>query len=218
MSNSTEPAGINFLDFLFTLSMGNGIKELLLDGWSKEGRCPTSDESFNIGVFVLGFLTLTLSWFGYHAALAQRPHKYESGKDMIRFVLDVLLVIIYGLMMLQYKSINMVLFLLVVVFLIYVVWDIIKILKYKDEFRQKQGTKLTLYRREWVSFFWFLYTLFVYILQLSGLSNRSWILGLAMFGIVFYRVNKIFPLWERLFGVSHGYEMEKSLKIRHLKW
>lgn len=213
MSNSsTEPAGLDFLDFVFTVAMSVGltpellqvshIKGIISEDWVLKGRWPNSEEYFHLWVFSLGFLTLTLSWFGYHASIFTRPLKYNSGYGMVRFIMDVLLVVLYGVILISYKNFGVVLALHIVVYFLFLVWDGLKIYEYWPQFQQKTGGKLNRYRREWVTFVCFVLFL---ILGVSYFKFELWpevALTAALLITVFYRVNKIYPTWERAFGVN----------------
>lgn len=212
MSNGkSETAGLDFLDFIFTVAISvgltpevlqiQGVTGLLSEKWVQLGQWPSKDELFNLLVFFLGFLTLTLSWFGYHASIISRPLKYNSGFGMVRFIMDVLLVIIYGIILLHYKSFGAVLTLIIIIHFLFVIWDYLKIKEYKSEFQSKTGGKLKRYRREWVSLVCFI---LFFVLGVAFLNDlHRWLsLCLAILITVFYRVNKIYPTWERAFGVN----------------
>ena len=132
MTNSSdEPAGLDFLDFLFTVAISvgltpevlqiPGVSGFLSEEWQKSGRWPSTDEFFNIGVYLLGFFNLTLSWFWYHASIKTRPLNYFSGYGMTRFILDVLLIIMYGIMLIKYRSFNVAISILLIIYFIFAV-------------------------------------------------------------------------------------------------
>lgn len=229
-SKNDEPAGLDFLDFLFTVAMSvgltpellqvHGISGLLSEAWQQQGRFPTFDEWFGIGVFALGFLNLTLSWFGYHASIRSRPLKYHSGYGMARFIFDVSLVISYGVILIKYGSFGTVLVVLTLVYFVFVLWDLLKIGEYwkppasEDKPEKyfsvklneaRKGDKLwraylKAFRREWVTvvcFVFFVIFIFLYHLDL----NRWIVLMGALFTTLFYRFNKNHLTWERLVGV-----------------
>jgi hypothetical protein len=210
--NRPETAGLDFLDFIFTIAMSVGltpeilqvthIKGIISEEWIIQGRWPNPDEIFHLLIFSLGFLTLTLSWFGYHASIIFRPLRYDSTYGMIRFIMDVLLVVLYGVILISYKNFGVVLGLHIVVYFLFVVWDLLKIREHKATFKAKPGNNLQRYRREWVTFISFM---LFFALGVSYFWFELWPkvgLSLALLITVFYRVNKILPIWERLFGVS----------------
>jgi hypothetical protein len=216
MPNKDETAGLDFLDFLFTVAISvgltpellqvGGVTGLLSEAWQKEGRLPCTDELFNIGVFGLGFLNLTLSWFGYHASIRSRPLNYVRGYGMFRFLLDVVLVISYGIILIKFKSFYVVLALLLLVFIIFVVWDCLKIGEYWGEFKPKYESNgiLQAFRREWVSVFSCALFVVLGIAYFCFGLNRWITLVLAILISFFYRFNKFFPTWERFLGVKNA--------------
>lgn len=210
-NNSDETAGLDFLDFLFTVAISvgltpeilqiTGITGLLSEDWQQTGRWPSKDEAFNIGVYFLGFLNLTLSWFGYHGSIIARPLNYFSGFGMTRFVLDVLLVTMYGVMLVKYRNFDGALLLLLIIYSIFVVWDYLKVCEHwEKDFKNKQGTRLQRYRREWVSLFAFGIVALIAALYFLLHVNRWIALALAIFITVFYRFNKNHATWERRLG------------------
>lgn len=214
-----DTAGLDFLDFIFTIAMSIGltpellgnekIKGLLSEEWAINAQCPS--DFFNLGVFFLGFFNLTLSWFGYHGSIIKNPLTYGTIPGMVRFIIDVLLVIIYGVILIYFRFFKTVLFLLSLVYLLYVVWDLFKIKEHKEKYSLSGHSCVDIikcYRREFVSGFWFImfFALFVVYfgcgLALSDLGKWSALLAAILFTIL-YRVNKIIPLWEQLFGVRN---------------
>jgi hypothetical protein len=247
MPKNDETAGLDFLDFLFTVAISVGltpellqvfgITGLLSEAWQKEGRFPCGDELFNVGVFGLGFLNLTLSWFGYHASISSRPLNYFSGFGMVRFILDVSLVIMYGVILVKYKSFRVVLFLLLIVWLIFVIWDVLKIREYwRHEETSDKATKyfgvqldvarkefidwkprrikILVFRRELVSLVWCLAFIALPTLYFFSSVDRWVILIGALISTIFYRVNKNHPVWELLFGVDRKAMDRLSEKLK----
>ena len=237
MPNTDETAGLDFLDFLFTVSISigltpellgiNGISGLLSEDWQMVWRWPNASESFSLAVFILAFLNLTLSWFGYHASIKSRPLNYYSGYGMVRFILDVSLVIIYGVILLKYKTFTAVLSLLICVYVIFFIWDLLKIGEYheppagvsdSDKYFSVKLTKartanpswseskikLQVYRRELVTLVCCVLFIALGILYFC-VSLPQWLaLSGAMFISVFYRFSKNHLTWEKWIGLING--------------
>jgi hypothetical protein len=232
MPNNDETAGLDFLDLLFTVAISvgltpellqiSGLTGLLSEEWQKVGRWPNTNEFFGLGVFGLGFLNLTLSWFGYRASIKSRPLNYYSGYGMVRFILDVSLVIVYGVILLKYKSFGVVLSLLISVYVIFTIWDLLKIGEYhkspkgttdSDKYfsaklitAKKTTTlwraRLQVYRREVVTLVCCILFTAVGSLYFYGSWNRWAILTSAVFITLFYRFNKNHPTWEKWLGIG----------------
>ena len=236
MADNDKPAGLDFLDFLFTVAISVGLTPELLNGpftglltesshWKVEGPWPTNYEWIEIGAFFVGFLNLTLSWFGYHASIRTRPLNYFSGYGMVRFMLDVLLVIVYGIILIKYQSPPLVFFLLLLVWLIFVLWDALKICEYwqpkqgsdtnekyfkhkwdeawkKSSCPEKAREILRGFRREFVTLVWFLVLLLVVTIRHYYTPSEWPFLVAAALVTILYRFNKNHATWERIFGVT----------------
>src|SRR6266850_6590547 len=82
---------IDFLDPLFAVAISIGFQNgILLEPWLQNWVWPKSGELFHLFVFVLGMLTITLSWFGYHQSIRNKPLESNG-----RFILDIELLILY---------------------------------------------------------------------------------------------------------------------------
>src|SRR6266571_5487771 len=81
---------IDFLDPLFAVAIGVGFEGILLEPWLKEWRIPKGQDLFSLFVFILGILTITLSWFGYHKSIRKMSIEGRG-----RFIVDIELLILY---------------------------------------------------------------------------------------------------------------------------
>jgi hypothetical protein len=80
---AAQASDLDLLDFLFTVALSVGLTPevlqvpgrtgLLSEQWVKLRIWPSGLEVFDLTVYFLGILTLTLSWFGYHASVRTRP-------------------------------------------------------------------------------------------------------------------------------------------------
>ena len=144
---------IDLIDIVFTamVTVGltpeilqvNHITGMLSEPWVMAAlkgapRVPLTFELFDLGTFLLGLLTLLLSWFGIHASLQANPIQYSTNWGMLRFVLDVTLVLLYGVILIFFQQLHAVLFLLAVVYSLYVVWDIFKTLEYQEDYWNRE--------------------------------------------------------------------------------
>jgi uncharacterized membrane protein len=172
---------LEFIDPLFAIAVHIGVVEgIMKSPWFEATRNPTSkDEWFNIAVFGLGFLLLVLSWFGYHASLLRRPLRGGG-----RFVIDVVLVLLYAAILVKYDHFSAVLFLLMIVFLLYPVWDVFKIVEHPVTSRESG------YRREAVSALFALGFIALYVADYRSWLPPGVLLSFAFFGVVAYRAVK----------------------------
>jgi hypothetical protein len=205
-SQAKDSAGIDFLDFLFTFTLGFGLvpealggEGPLSEGWFKGSYLTASDRD-RILTLILGLLTLTLSWFGYHASIKRHPLDLAKLSGLLRFQLDVLLVLLYGLMLINYRSFDFVVGATLIVFVLFFVWDLAKAEELGQPYLRPQlstGQPRTEYRREMVTMFWATLMLLASILYFAGLLPIRWWCIIAIGIGVLYRVHKIVP-WRGL--------------------
>ncbi len=180
---------IDFLDPLFAVAIGVGFEGILLEPWLKEWRIPKGQDLFSLFVFILGILTITLSWFGYHKSIRKMSIEGRG-----RFIVDIELLILYILLVYQYKNLGAVLFILAAIYLSFVLWDLLKIAEHPEKYPSKDenGKEINLftrYNRELITFQWsVIFLIFPIAHHFSGDTN--YLLILAYLGTVFYRVDK----------------------------
>jgi hypothetical protein len=127
------------LDFLFTLALTIGLAPelvrqeggLLSRNWAL--RIPSLTFGVDLLTFLLGVTTLLFSWYGFNASIEKDPVLYGSFAGMIRFFLDAFLVVLYGFTLIKYKQLEFVTFLIWVIFILYVIWDVLKLVEYRKE-------------------------------------------------------------------------------------
>jgi hypothetical protein len=198
---------IEFIDPLFAVAVHIGLTETLFkELWFHDWRLPQGDEVIRLATFCLGLLTLLLAWVGYHESIKHRPIKAFG-----RFIVDVLIVILYAMLLVKSANFDAMLFLLVIIYMLYVFWSVLKSWEYQEEYAQIVGWK-TRYRREIVTFFWFLVFLGLWLLFHFQWASALTVMVLAYVCTVGHRINKEVPIWgalgngiSRLFvrGTSH---------------
>lgn len=188
-----KPFGIDFIDPLFAVSVHIGLTEgIMNETWFHEMVWPSGKSTFTFLTFSLGFATLLLSWLGYHQSIKSRPMKRGIG-GIFRFLLDVLLVVMYAVLLVQYRNFRAVLGLLAVIYAVFAVWDIFKIVENSGTYT-KSGSFFKKYGREVVtgaSTTWF-----VLLWVLADQFRPGLLLTLALVGTVGYRLAK--PLGGKL--------------------
>jgi hypothetical protein len=210
--------GIDLLDFLFTVALSIGLTpELLQQGhltgvlsqdWvqclfqPRQTQCttmPSMEDWFNICVVLLGLISLTFSWWGYHNSVAIRPLRRESILGMIRFLLDIVLVALYGLTLVFFRSFYHVAAFMMLIFILYFVWDMVKVAEYRADYRDNNRWIWSKLKREFVSPLWA--TVFV-ILWLFSMRWTGWgLLVIYVLCVFLFRLHKKYP-WPGAF--RHG--------------
>ncbi|PGF15630.1 hypothetical protein CP556_05510 [Natrinema sp. CBA1119] len=208
----------DLLDFLFTLALTIGIAPELVGGsgllshnWAL--GFPNLAFLTHLGTFLLGVSTLLFSWYGFNASISNNPVLYGSVAGMFRFFLDAFLVVIYGFMLIMYEELKIVTALLVLIFFLYSVWDLLKLMEYRREPFDKEGDQsqddgllkrfgsfglsITWKLFERGSLLYLLPLVFVSLIEFSGFfeSHGLWkdaavIIALFVISIT-YRINKV---------------------------
>lgn len=191
-SDTEQRLQLEFIDPLFAIAIDIGVAEgIMRSKWFVETRSPSgANEWFDVLVFGLGFVTAVLSWFGYHQSLRTRPLRGQT-----RFAIDVLLVLLYAVILVKYDNFSAVLFLLMIVFVLYPVWDLLKI------FEHRARSRATGYRREIVSAFFGFYFFALWLIDFYSLLSRAPLCFLALGGVVAYRELKAHR-FDRVLGIS----------------
>jgi len=128
----------SLLDFLFTLALTIGIAPELVgrDGMaSYDWVLSVPDLNFlvTLGSFALGISTLLFSWYGFNFSISNKPVLYGSVAGMFRFFLDAFLIVLYGFMLIMFKRLDVVVVLLTMIFVLYSIWDLLKLIEYREE-------------------------------------------------------------------------------------
>jgi len=189
--NKNQNLDFGFLDLMYVLAIFIGLKPdllgvsgppgLLSEDWIQSGVVPTGDASFNLCTFILGLLTVSFSWFGYHRSITGRPYRYDSALSMFRFVIDIFLLVAYGLLLLQFRNLKAFMFFVTLNYLMYFIWDIIKVIEFKETIFKK---------REVATFITFILLFILWLL--SGRVNRWFVLIAATIVTVGFRLSKVF--------------------------
>ncbi|HEX2922399.1 MAG TPA: DUF4406 domain-containing protein [Chloroflexota bacterium] len=202
MRDEEESGGIGLLDFLFTVAISLGMTPevlqipaltgLLSETWVQNQSPPTPEQVFQLATFLLGTAMIAFSWFGYHGSIKQHPIKYETVLGMMRFSLDIVLIIIYGLTLILYKSFPTVATLITAVFVIYAVWDVVKVVEHHQQYGIPSHPDIPALRRELVSWIW---ATAAVVLWLRVPFTSEWGLLAGYAGCLFlFRVHKHHPL------------------------
>jgi hypothetical protein len=191
MNSQNQTIDIGFWDFVYVLSLAvglfpevlgiPGLTGILSQEWVRSGGAPSIDDRFSLCVLLLAVATIAFSWFGYHRSLTGRPFRYNSSLSMFRFLIDLVLLISYALLLLQFKNLQAFLFFLVLNYGLYLVWDIIKIIEFNEpKFKKREvATLLT-------------FVLFL-VLWLTASELNRWVVLLFATLITFaYRLSKVF--------------------------
>lgn len=214
--NGNKHDGVTFIDFLFTLAIWIGlvpeshniglIKNNALEPfqgifcykWLLEWTAPKGQDLIALLTFIACALTVILSWYGYHAALKKYPHKPNSLCGLFRFNIDVMLVLIYALLLIKFKNLFAVITLIVMIFVLYFLWDILLVCEYNKErpYVKRSGESsceafCRVYRGEIVTTVWLIG--FLILWATYGILCKLNTVVFAIILLVTYRMAKIRP-------------------------
>src|SRR6266404_2379039 len=140
---------------------------------------------FQISTLFLAYLTIILSWIGYHRSIKKSPIGLERIWGWGRFFADILLLIAYFVLVVSYNNFRRELLLLVLIFFLFFVWDQFKRRERPEteDSRARRGVTVL-----W--FFAFLVLALFYCLHPPAESRacEDWIILLAaVLGTLLYR-------------------------------
>ena len=159
-------ASVTFIDVLFAVVMSLGLPQVMAQPWFKSASWSAAPTIvFEVLVILLGYLTLLLSWWGYHRSLYRRGI-YEStwtGKSL--FTVDILILVGYWLLLVRFENFLFVLCVLATVYVLYICWNCLRS-------RQDSETCPKQWRRRGVTILWTLVLLVILgiygVLRLNG--------------------------------------------------
>lgn len=115
---------IDFIDPLFAVVLHISFVEVMLKPWFSDFRLIFQEPSlFQVGTLLLAYITIVNSWIGYHQSIKTSPIDVRQFWGRCRFLLDIVLVIFYFVLVTSYENFQRELWVLVVIFLIFVLWD-----------------------------------------------------------------------------------------------
>jgi hypothetical protein len=116
----------DFVKRIFAVAVSVGFaSQLVQQPWIRAGALPTWPETADFLLLCLGLLLVVQSWEGYLRAITSRPLE-----KVWRFYIDIALVFMYLSLLVISKNRTAFLFLNLVIFLTYVLWDCISFLEF----------------------------------------------------------------------------------------
>jgi hypothetical protein len=181
---------IDFIDPLFAVVLHISFVEMMPTPWFSDFRLVFRDPySFQLMTLGLAYFVIVSSWVGYHQSIKKNPIDVEKGWGQCRFGLDIVLLIAYFVLVVSYENFRRELWILVVVFLVFVLWD-------QSKRKEVPETSEDSSARRGVTVLWFL--VFLALALLAGLHPGAayhdcrdrFILVGAILATGFYRWHK----------------------------
>lgn len=209
-TDSQQRLVINFIDPLFSVVLSSSFAQIYTESWFRNFWYVWKEPHlFEVSTLLgIGYLTVILSWVGYHQSIKSHPIDPTKPGGRWRFGTDVLLLIVYFVLLVSYENFRRELWIVVAIYTMFVVWDHMKIYEVgsdSDPLRLRRG----------VTVFWFLgYLLLALFYQLLPPKERyacqDWlVLIAAVAGTFLYRRHKA-TLWFKGFLRVLGYSLAQT--------
>ncbi len=207
-SENGRRIAIDFIDPLFATVISLSFAQFMLQSWFTSpnllkyfqqpwlvfSELDTSGK-LQIAGLLVAYITIVTSWVGYHVSIKNSPIDVEKRAGFIRFIVDIVLLALYWLLLIDFQSLTFQLYLLVLIFVTFAIWDQLKAHEYKAYENIKSQ------RRRGVTIFWLLMFVIIYSLYVSNAFrlSASWedpiFLLAAVVSLIMYRLHKV-----KLFG------------------
>ncbi len=185
---------INFIDPLFSVVLSMSFAQIYDKDWFKNVVLIWNEPNrFQVATLILGYLTVIMSWVGYHRSIKSTPINVDTKSGRWRFGLDIALLIAYFILLVSFGDLRRELWLLVIINFLFVPWDQLKRL---EVLNYNQHDTLGSSRRRGVTVFWFFIFFIVALLYefwppQVRYECKDWlILLVAIGGTVLYRFHK----------------------------
>lgn len=193
--------GVDFIDPLFAVALSLNFEEIKNAPWFSDwSLILRSPHIFEFLTLCLCWLTVILSWVGYHISIKTNPIRLRRFSGWCRFMLDVLLLITYSFLLIKFADFERVLKLLAIIFGFFMLWDVFKKIEHpKREYSDGAAwNRATAQRGVTVLWFAFFLLLAVFCARFRAReAYEDWLCLLAAwFGTVLYRLHKV-KLWGR---------------------
>lgn len=191
---------INFIDPLFSVVLSMSFAQIFDKEWFKDSRLILNEPTkFEVATLILGYLTVIMSWVGYHRSIKATPINVDTKSGRWRFGIDIILLIAYFVLLVSYSNFRRELWLLMFINLIFIPWDL---LKRRESLNYKHPETTDSAHRRGVTVFWFIVFLLLALYYHFSPPDtpyecKDWlVLIAAIAGTVLYRFHK-HSLWFR---------------------
>jgi len=202
--NGNGKIAIDFIDPLFAVVLNVSFAQIFTEAWFQDWRLIAHEPTiFYIVTLLLAYLTVILSWVGYHQSVKRCQISVNSFAGRARFYLDVLLLISYLILLVSYKNFRREITVIVIVFLLYWAWDQFKRIECPERDVESAA-------RRGVTVFWLIFfALLAFGYQVHPPTKaqgcEDWLIALsAITGTILYRWHKKY-LWLRWLLLRLGF-------------
>jgi len=118
---------VRFIDILFAVVIGQSFVLLSSENRFTSWFAQPYENAIKIATYLLVFVLVITSWVGYHRSVSLFPIR-----SALRFVIDIGLLFLYYLGFVSVDNFEIVLWIFFFSFLMYTVWDCIRLWEYWD--------------------------------------------------------------------------------------
>ena len=165
--DETSDIYTHFIDILFAIVIGQSFVLINSPEGYKYWWTRPRENLFGIVTLILIYGLVITSWIGYHRSIRKFPIKTPS-----RFLVDISLLFVYYMGFVNANDFQFVLVVFFASFLLYFVWDLLRLFEY-----QKDMLKLGLIKRSLISLIFWFFFLVIYLLYVYALREMEWTYG-----------------------------------------
>ncbi len=180
---------IDFIDPLFAVVLNVSFAQVMQECWFRDfSQIFLAPYNFEVATLVfLGYVTVILSWVGYHRSINKAPLTVGHAPGFARFILDIALLIAYFVLLVSYKNFDRQLWTLVAIFVLFVAWDHCKRWEWLDRDKPHRRGITVL----WLMVFFLIASSYRFF---SVVGDAKWlVLAACLAGTILYRVHKDHP-------------------------
>jgi hypothetical protein len=195
---NNDKIAIDFIDPLFAVVLHISFVQIYEQQWFWSPKMIFGEPwLFHVATLSLAYLTVILSWIGYHVSMKTRWIDVSQTSGKWRFFLDVLLLFSYFILLVSFKYLKRELWMMAFIFLMFFFWDLAKRFEWREEDKElptEDRTKSV--ARRGVTVFWFvaffaLALFYQLVAPTPAFPCLHWVaFFLAILFTVLYRVHK----------------------------
>ncbi len=210
--------GQNLITIMFAVILGVGLSHL------SDFSITTLNflKNINFWIFVLAYLAVILSWFGYHLGIISGP----LVTNILNYTIDIFLIFVYWFLIniCSSKNFTWIFYLLMVMFFLYYIWEGIR--SNKKGIDEKLKEKINKARKINLKYFIILFFLFIFykklflIQFLNDMSILKYTYLLIFFVILIYyriEIGKIYKVKKKKEENINKKSNEKNLEGNYKK-
>jgi Ca2+/Na+ antiporter len=195
MANGDNRIAIDFIDPLFAVALHINFVEVMHEAWFLNLRLMWQpDNAFAVLTILLGYSAVVTSWVGYHQSVQKRQINVDNPYGQTRFFLDIVLLLAYFFLLVNFRNFSRELWALVFIFAVFVLWDWCKKRDWpRDTPNEERVDEDATVEGRGITVFWFICVIIVALLYTFTPADRCkdlFVLVAMIISIWLYRQHK----------------------------